>query len=67
MARWMRFVRNGKLEFGTLDGDTIARAFGDMAGLSPQELRRQRRLVIGNDSDPGSYSPASEKQRKRAQ
>jgi acetyl-CoA carboxylase carboxyl transferase subunit alpha len=33
-------------------GDTIARALGDMAGLSPQELRRQRRekyLAMGRN------------------
>jgi acetyl-CoA carboxylase carboxyl transferase subunit alpha len=33
-------------------GDTIARAFGEMAGLSPQELRRQRRekyLAMGRN------------------
>jgi acetyl-CoA carboxylase carboxyl transferase subunit alpha len=33
-------------------GDTIARAFGELAGLSPQELRRQRRekyLAMGRN------------------
>jgi acetyl-CoA carboxylase carboxyl transferase subunit alpha len=33
-------------------GDTISRAFGEMAGLSPQELRRQRRekyLAMGRN------------------
>jgi acetyl-CoA carboxylase carboxyl transferase subunit alpha len=33
-------------------GDTVARALGDMAGLSPQELRRQRRekyLAMGRN------------------
>lgn len=30
MARWVRFERNGKVEFGTLDGDSIAIHAGNM-------------------------------------
>lgn len=30
MARWVRFERNGRIEFGTLDGDTIAIHDGDI-------------------------------------
>ncbi len=30
MAKWLRFVRNGQAEFGTLDGDMIAVHVGDM-------------------------------------
>src|SRR3977135_4427801 len=36
MGRWIRFERNGKTAFGTLEGDTIAIHDGDMfAGAKP--------------------------------
>jgi 2-keto-4-pentenoate hydratase/2-oxohepta-3-ene-1,7-dioic acid hydratase in catechol pathway len=54
MARWMRFVRNGKLEFGTLDGDTIAIHRGDMfAGASPTgETAKLSEVQVATPCDP---------------
>ena len=56
MARWMRFVRNGKLEFGTLDGDTIAIHRGDMfAGASPTGDRTSGQLSDGGEISNGAH------------
>ena len=34
MTHWIRFEKNGKRSFGTLDGDTIAVHGGDMFGAA---------------------------------
>src|SRR5438067_465116 len=54
MAQWIRFERNGRLEFGTLQGDKIAVHRGDMfAGASPTgETVRLSDVRVATPCDP---------------
>ena len=54
MAQWIRFERNGRLEFGTLQGDKIAVHKGNMfAGASPTgETVRLSEVRVATPCDP---------------
>jgi len=54
MARWVRFERNGRLEFGTLNDGVIAVADGDMfAGAAPTgETARLADVRVRTPCDP---------------
>jgi 2-dehydropantoate 2-reductase len=54
MAQWIRFERNGRLEFGTLQGEKIAVHQGDMfAGASPTgETVRLSDVRVATPCDP---------------